>query len=537
MYLTTAICYLNGDPHMGHQLEIVVSDIISRYYKFKLGKNNVVFQTGTDEHGQKISDKAKSLGLKPIDLCDQNLVKFQELYKSLNIGFDNFVRTSSKTHYKTVQHVFQLLKGTGDIYLGKYEGWYNSREEKYVPELQAKMSDYKDEVTGKPLERIEEESYFFKMSKYQDRLIKFYTENPQVFPDKTHYHQILKRLEEPLQDLSISRTNFDWGVPLEDKHVCYVWFDALLNYLSGIDYFGLDPENPYHGKGKDIWQDTYHVIGKDIVWFHTVIWYSMLMALDITLPKEIIVHGFVTDKNGVKMSKTLGNVINPFDLLPQFPVDTLRAFCVRYNNIEADTKCGINFITAFHNGDLANNIGNLVNRLTNLIHKNYDSVVPNVLLTDEEEDKEFVELLDNSYLDELDKLYCQYAFKDVFQVILNKFQELNAWLTEKEPWKIKDNDNLKAKILRVGLERLYQLNHSLSPIMPQISGHIFDLLNRIPLTYKPLREYNRKLDVVFDDLLLEKKKMILFPKIETEEEIQIKMNKKKNPKGNKTKST
>jgi methionyl-tRNA synthetase len=529
MYLTTAICYLNGDPHMGHHLEIVVSDIISRYHKFKLGQDNVVFQTGTDEHGQKISDKAKSVDLKPIELCDQNLVKFQTLYQSLNIGFDNFVRTSSKTHYATVQHVFQLLKATGDIYLGKYEGWYNSREEKYVSELQAKMCNYKDEVTGKALERIEEESYFFKMSKYQDRLIKFYTENPQVFPDKTHHHQILKRLEEPLQDLSISRTNFDWGVPLDEGHVCYVWFDALLNYLSGIDYFGLDTNNRYHGKGKDIWQNTYHVIGKDIVWFHSVIWYSMLMALDITLPKEIIVHGFVTDKDGVKMSKTLGNVINPFDLLKDYPVDTLRAFCVRYNNIEADTKCSAENITKFHNGELANNIGNLVNRLTNLIHKNYDSLVPVVVL--EETDMEFIDLLDNSHLDRLDKLYSEYAFRDIFQLILNLFQQLNGWLTDKEPWKIKDNSELKAKILRVGLERLYQLNHLLIPIMPETSDKIFVLINRTTLTYQKLREYNRTLHEGFNDLVLEKYKMILFPKIETEMEVQIKLSKKKNPKG------
>lgn len=528
-YLTTAICYLNGDPHMGHLLEIVVSDTVSRYHKFRLGKDKVFFQTGTDEHGQKIADKAKSESLTPIELCNKNLVKFEDLYKSLNIGYDNFVRTSSPNHYKTVQHVFQLLKSTGDIYLGKYEGWYNSREEKFVTELQAKLNDYKDEVTGKPLQKIEEESYFFRMSKYHERLVKFYQENPQVFPDKTQYNQILKRLEDPLQDLSISRTTFDWGVPLDDNHVCYVWFDALLNYLSGIDYFELDENHPLHGKGKEIWQNVYHLIGKDIVWFHSVIWYTMLMALDITLPKEIIVHGFVTDGNGLKMSKSIGNVIDPVDLLNTFPVDTLRAFCLRYNNIEGDTKCSADHITKFHNGDLANNIGNMVNRIVNLIHKSCNGIVP--VVENKEENQEFMNLLDNTFVKQIDKYYEEYRFRDIFQVVISQFQELNVWITEKEPWKIKDNIELRNKILRTAFERLYQLAHVLIPITPTVSDNIFKMLNKESLTHSELLEYNKKFNIIFDNLKLEKFQIILFPKIESQEERQKKMNKKKNPKG------
>jgi methionyl-tRNA synthetase len=528
MYLTTAISYLNGDPHIGHQLEIVVSDVIVRYNRLKIGHENVIFQTGSDEHGQKIANKAISEGLKPIELCNKNLVKFQTLYESLGIDYNNFIRTSSKEHYATVQHVFKVLKESGDIYLGKYEGWYNNREEKYISNTQAKICDYKDEITGTALERIEEESYFFRMSKYQGALIEYHKSNDHLFPDKTQQNHILKRLEEPLQDLSISRTNFDWGVPLDNGHVCYVWFDALLNYLSGIDYFELDSNNQYHGKGKEIWQNTHHVIGKDIVWFHSVIWITMLMALKITLPKEIIVHGFVTDKNGLKMSKSIGNVIDPFCLLNKynFPADTLRAFCVRYNNIESDTKCGIDNIMKFHNGELANNIGNLVNRLTNLIHKNCSSIVPKVELTND--DSEFIKLLDNSFVFKIDDWYKTYTFREIFLLILNLYQELNVWLTEKAPWKIKENKVLHDKILRIGIERLYQISHTLIPIMPAISEQISTLVGLQYMSFDELKENNNMLYSKFDNLKLEKYDLILFPKIEDEKSDKI--HKKKNPK-------
>lgn len=509
MYLTTAISYLNGDPHIGHQLEIVVSDIISRHNKFKT--DNVVFQTGTDEHGQKISDKAKSVGLSPIELCNQNVIKFQTLYEGLRVKYDNFVRTSSLSHYKTVQYVFNQLKSTGDIYLGKYTGWYCSREETFVTELEAQKCNYIDEVSGKKLERIEEESYFFRMSKYQPQLIKYFQEHPEFISSPNFYNHILKRLEEPLQDLSISRTNITWGIPLENNHVCYVWFDALLNYLSGIDYFELDPSNKYHGHGKTLWNNTYHVIGKDIIWFHSIIWTSMLMALNIPLPKQLIIHGFVIDKNGTKMSKSLGNVLDPFELLQDYPTDTIRFYMIRYNNLEHDMKFSTENLVKFHNTELANNIGNLVNRLTNLIHKNCAGKVPVIKLNDDE--LQLLKILDTKFILELDSLYSTYSFKDISQQLLDLFHQLNQWLTEKEPWKIKDNDDLRNKILRIGLERLYQISHSLLPIMPYISKLLFVQLGLPPLKYDKLIEINQKLNPDFDNLQLEKTEKILFPKI------------------------
>jgi methionyl-tRNA synthetase len=531
MFLTTAISYLNGEPHLGHLLEIVISDIISRYYKTKDETSTLIFQTGSDEHGQKISDKAVSVGLTPIELCNQNLEKFQNLYKVLKVNEDIFVRTTSKNHHATVQHVFQLLKSKDDIYLDNYTGWYNCREEKYVTEGTAKLLDYKDEVTGKPLEKIEEPSYFFRLSKYQDRIIEFYKNNPDFISDKSNYTIIMNRLNEPLQDLSISRVNIKWGIPLDEKHVCYVWFDALLNYLSGIDYFEIDNENTYPIKGKDIWKDVYHLIGKDIVWFHGVIWPAMLMALDIKLPKQLIVHGFVTDEKGIKMSKSVGNVINPFDLLKTFPADTLRSYVIRFSNLEFDAKCGISSIVNFHNGELANNIGNMFNRLIKQIDVNYDSIVPVVELN--ESNQKLLSLLDVSFVDELDKMYQKYQLKNVMELSLKLFQELNLWFTEQAPWSIKDNDNKKKLILRIAFERVYQLTHILYPIIPDIALSMSKIMNKPLILMEQLKKYHYCLNDGIDNLKLSDERHILFPKVIIETDKQKKNEKQKKDKKNK----
>lgn len=512
MFLTTAISYLNGDPHMGHQLEIVSSDIIVRHHKLKSEK--VIFQTGSDEHGQKIADKAKSLDMTPIELCNQNVIKFMDLYKTLAIDYDIFVRTSSTSHYRTVQHVFNLLKEKGDIYLDKYIGWYNRREEKFITELQAKQCDYMDEVTGKSLEKIEEVSYFFKMSQYQDKLIKFYNDNPKFVSSSIYQNQIMKRLEEPLQDLSISRTSFKWGVPLDDGHVCYVWFDALLNYLSAIDYFNLDPGNPYHGQGQEIWKNTYHVIGKDITWFHGVIWPAILLSLNVPFPKQLIVHGFVTDNKGFKMSKSIGNVIDPFDLLKLVKnSDVLRFYNIRYNNLEYDSKCGKDELINFNNGELADNIGNLVNRVLNLIQKSCGGTVPVIEFDDDVEDM-IITLLKTDFVDKLDKLYENYEFREVSQLIMDLFHQLNQWLQEKEPWRIKNNKELKNKILRLAYERLYQITHTLIPVMPNIASTIFELMNLGASNYEELKQLDCKLIVNVGGNVIKNEKIILFPKIE-----------------------
>lgn len=506
MYITTAIAYVNGNPHIGHLYEIVVADILSRHHKANRDEL-VIFQTGSDEHGIKIANTAESLKLTPKQLCARNLGIFIDLYNQLNIDYDNFMRTTYDIHYKTVQYVFQKLKESGDIYLGKYNGWYSPREEKYITETVAKQQDYKDIVSGKPLQKIEEDSYFFKMSKYQDKLIEFYQNNQYLSED--FKNDILIRLKEPLTDLSISRTKLKWGVPLDDKHTCYVWFDALLNYLSGIDYFQLsDDTHPFKAISKDLWENTYHIIGKDIIWFHGVIWIAMLMALDIKIPQKLIPHGFVLDKNGVKMSKTLGNIIDPFQVLKEIPVDTLRFYCIKNNSLESDFKFSLDGCKTLHI-ELANKVGNLFGRIVNLLNKGKPTPgrIPDV---DIAPDDPMMNLLDTSFVDKIEKYYDNYKFNEASLLILELFQELNIWLTKQEPWKIKDNLELKNKILRIATERYFQLAHLLIPIMPTISDIIQKTLNQKYDKLSKVKQNNKKL--VLEITNVSKKIPILFPK-------------------------
>ena len=304
-YITTAINYTNGSPHFGHAYEAIVADCLARYHRF--AGNDVFFLTGTDEHGQKIADTAATQvpPVTPLELCDTYVAEFQSLNKQLNISFDNYIRTTSEKHKELAKLIWTKCAEAGDIYLDKYVGWYLKREERFVPETEAKKMNYKDGDT--PLIKTEEPSYFFRLSKYQDQIIKYIQTHPDfIFPNERR-EEILERLnnkKEPLLDLSISRTSFDWGIDIPekfkgkpenlkdnvDKHVMYVWFDALTNYLSGVDY-------PCGSVAK-YWPANIHLIGKDIVWFHAVIWPCMLFSAGIQLPHRIICHGFINGPDG-----------------------------------------------------------------------------------------------------------------------------------------------------------------------------------------------------------------------------------------------
>jgi len=346
-YITTAINYTNGRPHIGHAYEAVVTDIIARYHR-TYGRD-VFFLTGTDEHGQKVANTAQDLGKTPKQLCDENVQHFKDLNQKLLISNDYFVRTTDKNHYKLAQKMFQYALDKNDIYKGIYKGWYNEREECFISETDARNSDYKDAMTGKKLEQREEACYFFKMSKYQSQLINFLQNNPQFIQPINNYNLIMTRLEKPLEDLCVSRSTFNWGVPLphDKEHVMYVWFDALTNYLSGIDYFNFEHCNKSH-----YWPADVHVIGRDIVWFHTVIWPCILFSCDIPLPKSVYCHGFVTDAQGTKMSKSLGNVINPFDMLNKYDVDTIRYFIASQGSFGEDIKWNIKDLEERHDAHL-----------------------------------------------------------------------------------------------------------------------------------------------------------------------------------------
>ena len=348
-YITTAINYTNGPPHMGHAYEATTSDVIARFHRL-LGEKTY-FLTGSDEHGQKIAQTAADQGKEPIDICNFYVNGFQVLNQRILISNDDYVRTTSDRHKATARAVWQKCADNGDVYLDRYTGWYNVREETFVTDNEAALTDYKDPTSGVPLKQVEEESYFFRMSKYKDALLKHIQECPEFIQPDSHRNQIISRLNsDDLRDLSISRTTFSWGIPVpqgfDAKHVMYVWLDALSNYLTGVNGLQLGGEDT---SLSHFWPANVHIIGKgtttpargyyeriksltppcssnttDILWFHCVIWPCLLMSAGVALPKAVFAHGFVNDENGKKMSKSLGNVVDPHDMLDKFDVDTFR---------------------------------------------------------------------------------------------------------------------------------------------------------------------------------------------------------------------
>ena len=339
-YVTTAINYANGPAHMGHAYEGVTADVIARCFRMGFQytpdstKSGGYFVTGSDEHGQKIAGVAEEKGVEPIVICDKFVNGFQNLNRRMYLSNEDYIRTTSDRHKASAQEMWKRVGATeGDIYLSDYEGWYNVREETFVTENDAQLSDYKDPLSGKPLTKVTESSYFFKMSKYQQRLVEHIENNPNFVQPESQRKFILARLKEPLRDLSISRTTFDWGIRVPSEwnqdHVMYVWFDALSNYATGADLFGVNAANGEDPKFANtdrskLWPPEIHLIGKDIIWFHVVIWPCMLMSANIPLPTTIYAHGFINDSEGKKMSKTFGNVIDPHTQLDKFSLDTFR---------------------------------------------------------------------------------------------------------------------------------------------------------------------------------------------------------------------
>lgn len=498
-YLTTAIHYTNGYPHMGHAYENVSSDIICRYHRV-FGRD-VFFATGTDEHGQKIAQTAEAAGVTPMELCDKYSAVFQQLTKDLNMSNDKFVRTTDAQHKKFAQWLFQRALDNGDVYLGTYEGWYNVREEMFITETEAAQTDYKDPTTGVPYKKMQEKSYFFKMSKYQDRLVQHFHDNPEFLQPEVRRQEILRRLKEPLQDLSASRTTFSHGIQLlnDPEHVIYVWFDALANYLSIIGY----PD----GENARYWPASVHIIGKDITWFHCVIWPCILMSTGIPLPKRVYAHGFVNAKDGSKMSKSVGNVVDPYDMIKKYGLETFRYFIARAARFGTDMPFSEDDLVNIHNSELADTLGNLVHRSVNICKKYSNGVVPDAVA-----DTPFDVY---SLLHEFEMAFKEFALQNACFALLNALKETNKYLTEKEPWHMKE-DAPRLVVVRTCLESIYIIAHFLSPFMPGIADTIFKKLGTAPVLLTELSPDYDNLkpgtEVAVGD--------ILFNKILTEEEKQ-----------------
>ena len=457
-YLTTAIAYMNGSPHCGHAYEIICADILARYNK--LYNKNVFFTNGADCFGSKISETAQSLNISPMSLCDKYVAEFQNLNKMLNINVDRFIRTTDENHKNVAKLIWSKVVENGDIYFGNYTGWYNTREQKFVTETEATNCNYIDLGSGKPLTKYSEPSYFFKLSSYQDAIINHILNNPNFILPLNCREEILTRLTtEKLEDLSISRTKkvMDWGIEIDDDNVMYVWFDALINYLSVIDY--------PNGSNLMFWPTNIHFIGKDICWFHAVIWTGMLMSVKLELPRCILAHGFVNDINGHKMSKSVGNVINPIELLEKYDPDIIRIYLAYATNIGSDLNVSELDMITFHDHQLVAKFSNLVNRCLVLITKLNENMIPN---------DNIIELfsLDNLKLEIHNKLDT-FKLKDILHIIFSHLDIVNKYLTESQPW-LKKNDYLS--VLGTILEAIYILGHFLFPFIPGTINKLFGFL-------------------------------------------------------------
>lgn len=468
----TAINYMNGSPHMGHGYEIIIADILNRYHK--LTGKETYFTTGSDEHGQKIEKKAKENNQTPIELCEINIKKFKMLNKLLNIEEDYYVRTSSNEHKETVNYVYNKILEKGDIYEGTYKGWYNEREETYITEVEAQRNGYSDIITGKKLEKKEEPSIFFRLSRYQERIIEHIKENENFILPKTLREEILKRLETPLENLSISRTNLKWGikVPNNSEHVFYVWFDALINYLTVCEW-PLGKKNKY-------WPVNVHLIGKDIIWFHSVIWPSILMSLEIPLPKSIVAHGFIL-KDNEKMSKSIGNIIDPMELIKRVPIEGIRYYLAS-SSIHSDVGFSEEKLKVMYNSEMKDLWGNLVHRGLNLTKICCKGKIPTV-------NEKLMGIFNiNEALDEIEENYSKFTIHISLQKIIKLTKEVNEYITKKEPWSKKHEEEDKNKMIRNILEGIYILAHLYSPILSKSSEEVYRKLNTLPVTLDKLKE-------------------------------------------------
>ncbi|GAA5421959.1 methionine--tRNA ligase [Tetragenococcus halophilus] len=526
-YITTPIYYPSGKLHIGNSYTTIACDAMARYKR--LMGFDVFYLTGVDEHGEKIEQKAEELGVAPQDYVDKMAADVKKLWKTLGISYDKFIRTTDDYHEKAVQKIFQQLLDQGDIYLGEYEGWYSVSDEEFFTEKQLEEV-YRDEQgnviggkapSGHEVELIQEESYFFRMSKYADRLVEYYEEHPEFIRPESRKNEMLKNFIEPgLEDLAVSRTTFDWGIPVssDPKHVVYVWIDALTNYITALGYGSADETN-----FEKFWPADVHMVGKEIVRFHTIYWPIMLMALGLPLPKQVFAHGWLLMKDG-KMSKSKGNVVYPEMLVERYGLDALRYYLLRSVPFGSDGIFTPEDFISRVNYDLANDLGNLLNRTIAMINKYCEGIVPNYASKVTPYDSELSTTAANvvgRYREAMDDMEFSTALSEVWVLI----SRANKYIDETEPWKLAKEEDKKAELNSVMVHLAESLRITailLQPIMVETSTKIFKQLG---LDEEPKGLQELRFGEFPHDTKVVSKGSPIFPRLDAEAEVAYIQNK------------
>lgn len=456
-YITTSIPYVNGDPHVGHALEFIMADTLARAARQR--GDAVLFSTGADEHGTKVAEKAESLGKTPQKYADEMTAGFVRLAEQLNISNDRFIRTSDKAHEQRAQLIWKALEA--DIYKAKYIGWYDVKQEEFVTEAQADPARMQPDHP-QAYQKLEEENYFFKLSKYTDRIREAIEQNEFVITPKTRRNEILSLLREGLDDISISRPKdkLEWGIPVpgDSKQVMYVWFEALMNYITVLGY-------PEHKDFKDFWPANVQVIGKDIIRFHAAIWPAMLMSLDLPLPKQLYVHGFIT-MNGEKMSKSIGNVVDPQDILAKYGTDPFRYYFLRHIPSYEDGDFSWEAFEASYNNELANELGNAVQRTLAMIMKYQNGIIGQIPEAGHD-------------IAQYHEALAECRFDRALDEVWDQVRGLNQYIDETKPWAIAktgDEEHLR-EVLSYQAACLLQIADLLEPFMPDTSVKIRNIFS------------------------------------------------------------
>ncbi|MDA7583203.1 methionine--tRNA ligase [Candidatus Pelagibacter sp.] len=459
-YITTPIYYPSARPHMGHAYSSIIADFFARFKR--IDGFNVHFLTGTDEHGLKIQRAAESKNIEPLKFCDQISQTFRDLSKTLNLSNTDFIRTTEDRHKKTVQHLWSELEKNDDIYLSKYSGWYSVSDEAFYneDEIVEKNNVKIADVSGSPVEWIEEESYFFRLSKWQDKLLDYYEKNTDFISPKSRKNEVLSFVKSGLKDLSISRKAFSWGikVPNNSDHVIYVWLDALTNYISALNYPDTESE-----LFKKFWPASVHLIGKDILRFHAVYWPAFLMAAKIPLPKKVYGHGWILSGEE-KMSKSKGNILDPLDIIKTYGLDPLRYYLIKEVSFGNDGNISQDKLEDCINSDLANNYGNLCQRVTAFAEKNCESKIP----INKKFDKDDLVIL-NKFTENLSTIRQEVDNQNInyyIEFIVNALFESNKYFNDQEPWKKKNDKDRLNTIVYTALEVIRKISFMLYPIIP-----------------------------------------------------------------------